>query len=106
MIRLLLSAALALAASSAFAQTLPGDPQKGRDLALQTCSGCHFVAAGQRPPAPVQAPPFSAIARDPATTEFRLRNFLRAPHPIMPVLILSQEEADNVISFILSLKRE
>lgn len=104
--RLLLSAALLLFAAPVFAQTLPGDPQKGRDLAMQTCSGCHFVAAGQRPPAPVQAPPFTAIARDPATTEFRLRNFLRAPHPIMPVLILSHEEADNVISFILSLKKD
>lgn len=95
-----------LVATPAMAQTLPGNVEEGRNLALQLCSACHVVAPGQRPIHPgVAAPSFATIARDPATTEPNLRNFLRSPHPIMPMLILSQDETDDVISYILSLKQ-
>jgi mono/diheme cytochrome c family protein len=80
------------------------DVSIGRTLALQLCANCHFVEAGQRVPSSVDAPPFPRIASDPATTEFRLRNFLRTPHPVMPMLILSPEETDAVIAFILASK--
>lgn len=76
----------------------------GRALALQLCSGCHFVEAGQRVPMSVDAPPFPRLANDPAITEFHLRNFLRTPHPVMPMLILSPDETDAVIAFIMALK--
>jgi mono/diheme cytochrome c family protein len=100
----ILAAIAALLAAPALAQTSAGNVEAGRDLALQLCSGCHFVAAGQRPPVAVQAPPFLMLANDPAVTEFRLRNFLRTPHPVMPTLILSAQETDDVIAYILGLK--
>lgn len=98
-----LVALAALLVSPAAAQQRD-DVSAGRALALQMCSGCHFVEAGQRVPMSVEAPPFPAIANDPATTDFRLRNFLRSPHPVMPMLILSPEETDAVIAFIMALK--
>jgi mono/diheme cytochrome c family protein len=91
-----------LATAPAMAQ--PEPVSSGRAVALQLCSGCHFVEAGQRVPMSVDAPPFPRLANDPAITEFRLRNFLRTPHPVMPMLILSPQETDSVIAFILSLK--
>lgn len=106
--RVVVAIALALApawaAKAAFAQENPDAATAGRRLALQLCSGCHFVAPGQRVPMSVNAPPFQAIANDPDTTEFRLRNALRVPHPVMPTLILSPEEVEDVVAYILSLK--
>jgi mono/diheme cytochrome c family protein len=82
-----------------------GSVDRGRAVALQLCSGCHFVAEGQRPPSPVRAPTFRAVAASPSATETTLRNFLRTPHPIMPMLILSADETDDVIAYILSLRQ-
>lgn len=102
--RMLSLAVLAtLAAGPAMAQQAD-EVSKGRALALQLCSGCHFVEAGQRVPVTVGAPPFPQLANDTAITEFHLRNVLRTPHPVMPMLILSPEETDSVLAFILSLK--
>jgi mono/diheme cytochrome c family protein len=81
-----------------------GAVDRGRTLALQTCSGCHFVVHGQRRPAAVQAPTFAAIAASPTASETSLSNFLRTPHPIMPMLILTADETRDVVAYILSLK--
>jgi mono/diheme cytochrome c family protein len=78
--------------------------ERGHALALQLCSGCHVVAFGQRPPAPVMAPTFRDIANRPDMNEVSLQNFLRTPHPIMPMLILSADEMRDVSKFIVSLK--
>jgi len=106
--RVVVAMALTLApawtAKGAFAQENPDAATAGRRLALQLCSGCHFVAPGQRGPMSVNAPPFQAIANAPDTTEFRLRNALRVPHPIMPTLILAPEEVEDIVAYILSLK--
>ena len=95
----------AIAASSAAAQERRDAVTTGRDLALQLYSGCHLVTPGQRRPIAGGAPSFQEIARRPESTEFALRNVMRAPHPIMPTLILSPDEADDIIAYILSLKR-
>ncbi len=50
------------------------------------------------------APPFQAVANDPAASEVSLRVFLRSPHENMPDLMLSDEETDNVVTYILSLR--
>jgi mono/diheme cytochrome c family protein len=78
--------------------------ERGHALALQLCSGCHVVSFGQRPPAAVMAPTFRDISNRPDMNEVSLRNFLRTPHPIMPMLILSVDEMHDVSKFIMSLK--
>lgn len=99
-----LAAAVLLGSTAAHAQSSPGDTSSGRNLALRICSGCHAVAADQPRPTTDGAPPFTAIARDPATTAPSLRMFLRSSHTNMPNLILSQGEVDDLVRYILSLK--
>lgn len=81
-----------------------GDAAAGRDLARQWCSECHLVESGARG-ATDYAPPFAEIAGDSKTTEFRLRAFLRTPHDRMPNYALSRDQTDNIIAYILSLRR-
>ncbi len=99
-----LAAAVLLGSTAAYAQSSPGDTSSGRNLALRICSDCHVVAADQPRPTTDGAPPFAAVARDPATTEPGLRVFLRSSHTNMPNLILSQGEVDDLVRYILSLK--
>ncbi|MCK6451280.1 MAG: cytochrome c [Alphaproteobacteria bacterium] len=81
-----------------------GDAAAGRELARQWCSDCHLVESGARG-ATDYAPPFAEIAGDAKTTEFRLRAFLRTPHDRMPNYALSRDQTDNIIAYILSLRR-
>jgi hypothetical protein len=50
------------------------------------------------------APDFFAIAGMTSTTGFSLTVWLRNPHPTMPSLILSRQEAADVVAYILSLR--
>jgi mono/diheme cytochrome c family protein len=94
------------AAAPAGAQMLPGDVDAGKTIALQRCTRCHVVAAQQPVPDIGGAPSFAAIARMRSTTELSLRAFLQTPHPPMPDLVLSREETDDLVSYILSLRRD
>lgn len=96
---------LLLGSTAAHAQSLPGDTSSGRNLALRICSDCHVVAEGQARPATDGAPAFTTVARDPAATPLSLRVFLQTSHKNMPNLILSPSEIDDLVSYILSLKR-
>ena len=103
---LFLSAAVLLArVGPAFAQDLPGNVDAGRTLAEKTCSECHSASAAQRRLGLYDAPGFDEIAAKAQTTAISLRAFLQQPHPTMPDLILSQDERDNAIAYILSLKQ-
>jgi mono/diheme cytochrome c family protein len=100
---------LALAASlPAWAQLAlpPGDVNRGRSFALQACSVCHVVAPEQLAPRRIaRQPAFSAIANAEGMNGMKLQAILSTPHPIMPNLILTPEEAADVIAYILSLRR-
>lgn len=93
------------AAAAANAADLPGDATAGRNIALQSCAGCHVVAERQPRPGMDGAPAFVTLARDPAITETSLRVFLQTPHRRMPNLILSNREIDDIVSYILSMRR-
>lgn len=97
--------ALLAFALPARAQGLPGDPVQGRIIAERWCASCHVVSP--RPVGPVGdgATPFQAIADRPATTALSLRAFLASPHGQMPDLNLTRAEMDDLISYILSLRR-
>ena len=84
-------------ACSTTAAIAAADPE-GRKLAAQWCASCHQIS----PQAPTsdQAPPFPAMARNPAYTEARLRNWLSDPHPPMPNILLSRREIDLLVRFI------
>ncbi|WP_439577897.1 c-type cytochrome [Elioraea sp.] len=95
----------AVLAAPALTQTGPGDPVQGRTIAERWCASCHLVSP--RPVGPVGdgATTFQSIAERATTTALSLRVFLRTPHGRMPDLNLSQAETDDLISYILSLRR-
>jgi len=84
----------------------PGNVQTGRGFAMTHCSQCHVVlpSHGVRRPSG-RAPDFSDIAQMPSMTGTALLVFLHSPHPTMPSLVLSDRDANNVIAYILSLKK-
>lgn len=86
-------------------QVRSANATEGKRLARELCAGCHVVEEGQEKPVVDVVPPFAAIANDPDTTEFRLRVFLHdTPHPVMPNFIFADEEVENLIAYILSLR--
>ena len=96
---------MVLAALPALAQPEPGDARSGQRLAAAWCANCHQVAPGGPGPATDAAPAFQAIARMPSTTSMSLRVFLQTPHANMPDYRLTREQLDDVVAYILSLKR-
>jgi mono/diheme cytochrome c family protein len=93
------------AGGAAVAQDMPGDPAGGATLAREVCAECHLVAEDQ-PVDPGVGPSLLEVAEHPATTEMSLRAFLQTPHPTMPNLMLSPEETDDIIAYLIALKGE
>jgi mono/diheme cytochrome c family protein len=81
-----------------------GDARKGQQIAETVCAECHAVGAAQSSSLSARAPAFSAIANTPGMTETALTVWFRTPHPTMPNLILSAEDIDHVIAYILGLR--
>ncbi len=87
------------------AEPRPGNVQAGRRFAQNNCRPCHVVQANEGSVIRfANAPDFFAIADMPSTTSFSLNVWLRNPHPTMPSLILSRQEAADVVAYILSLR--
>jgi mono/diheme cytochrome c family protein len=97
--------ALWVVAGPLAAQELPGDPKAGARLAREVCAGCHVIAEDQMID-PGVGPWFVDVAAHPGTTALSLRAFLQTPHANMPNLMLTPEETDDIISYILTLKGE
>ena len=94
---------MSLAGGHPAAQELPGDPAAGESLAREVCAKCHLVAEDQMVD-PAVGPSLLEVAGHPATTELSLRAFLQTPHATMPNLMLTSEETDDVIAYLLALK--
>lgn len=78
---------------------------EGRELALKWCAECHLVDKGQTTAASDAVPSFYAIADHPSTTETGLKAFLMSPHKKqMPNIMLTREQIDDVVAYILSLR--
>jgi len=82
-----------------------GNAARGRDFAFDNCRPCHVVAPNQTSTTRFSnAPDFRAIANAPTTTPLSLIVWLTNPHPTMPSLVLSPQEAADVIAYIQSLR--
>lgn len=90
--------------AAAQGQDLVGDVAAGRRLVAAWCSECHALASGAA--AGKNGPDLTAIANLPSTTALSLRVFLQSSHPSMPNLIIGRAETDDLIAYILSLKRK
>jgi len=78
--------------------------EAGHNLALEHCADCHVVSDVDGPPDIDGVPTFRAVAADPAVTASALKAFLATPHVEMPNLILSDQESDDIVAYIMSLK--
>ena len=105
-IRLLLIALAGLFAVKgiATAQEL-GSESAGHDFAMQICAECHWVSDEQVVIPESEAPSFFQVAEDPAVTAISLRVFFGTPHHNMPDIMLSPTERDDVIAYILGLRK-
>jgi mono/diheme cytochrome c family protein len=97
-------AGLALLGQQAPAQEI-GDAPVGHQIAQTWCVNCHVVEPTQAQASSTGAPPFAAVAAMKSATPMAFRVFLQTPHERMPDLHLSRAEIDDVIAYIMSLKR-
>jgi mono/diheme cytochrome c family protein len=94
----------ALATQSAQSQE-SGDLRRGRVLARQVCAECHSVRRGDVRSPNSNSPSFVAIASTPGMTATALNVFLHTSHRSMPNLILTADQTNGIIAYILSLKK-
>jgi mono/diheme cytochrome c family protein len=93
-----------LACASVYAAEV-GNPQRGLAYAQKNCAKCHAVEAGDMFSPTMIAPTFSTIAETPGINERALIVwFQSSDHATMPNLILAQEDLDDVVAYILSLR--
>lgn len=84
-----------------------GNAARGRDFAFDNCRPCHVVAPNQTSAKRFSnAPDFHSVANAPTTTPLSLIVWLTNPHPTMPSLVLSPQEAADVIAYIQSLRNK
>ena len=98
-----LSAAPLLPLAPSHGQEL-GDVVAGERLAREICAACHAVGKGDTLVSFEGAPAFQLVANDPSASEVGLRVFLRTPHETMPDLILTPQQTDDIVTYILSLR--
>jgi mono/diheme cytochrome c family protein len=96
---------LMLWAATAQAQEF-GDARKGALWARDVCSECHAIRTEQgRSPNP-RSPSFVELANTPGMTPAALTVALTTPHAGMPMFMLSQEQRQDIIAYILGLKAQ
>jgi mono/diheme cytochrome c family protein len=104
MIVLALAAPCAL--GSARAEEL-GNAGEGLAYARAHCAECHGVETSKDDFSPnADAPDFSVVANTPGMTERALVVWLQTSHPTMPDLIIPPEARDNLVAYIMSLKKK
>ena len=82
----------------------PAQPARGEKLARHWCASCHIVASDQKGGSDT-APPFATIARKPGFDGGKIAQFLMDPHPKMPDMQLSRDEAKDLGAYIASLAK-
>jgi len=90
------AAAIALTTS---AGALAADANHGETLAKRWCASCHIVASDQTR-GEDNVPPFATIARLPGFDANAIARFLMDPHPKMPDMQLSRDEAEDLAAYI------
>jgi mono/diheme cytochrome c family protein len=79
------------------------DPEQGAVLAQRWCAACHVVSKSQSQ-ATDGTRSFAAIAQSPDFSVDRLAFFLLDPHPVMPNMTLSRNEARDIAAYIATQK--
>ncbi len=88
-----------LAALTMAANAYAADADHGETLAKRWCAACHIVAPDQAH-GQDNVPPFTTIAKIPGFGADAIARFLMDPHPKMPDMQLSRDEADDLAAYI------
>ena len=83
--------------------TFAANPDQGENLVKRWCAGCHLVAAEQKG-ARTDASTFASVAARLGFDPAKLAFFLLDPHPKMPNMQLSRDEASDIAAYIATLK--
>jgi mono/diheme cytochrome c family protein len=89
--------------SPGFSQEL-GDAKRGKSMAEMVCAECHAVEKGALRSRNGNAPTFTTLATTPGMTPMAVRVALRTSHREMPNLVLKNNEVDDVIAYLATLK--
>ncbi len=95
----IVAALLSLTIVVALTNAAMADAANGEKLARRWCAECHVVARDQSR-GNTQAAPFSAIAKVPGLDAGKLALYLLLPHPKMPDMNLSRQEAADLAVYI------
>jgi cytochrome c len=96
---------IAIAAPPSFAQRGPANPQRGHELAARLCTNCHVIDRQTSGPVRADIPGFPTIAaREGATAEY-LAGRIIVPHPAMPNIALTADDIRDIVTYIITLKR-
>ncbi|MDR3463009.1 MAG: cytochrome c, partial [Beijerinckiaceae bacterium] len=71
----------------------------GEIIAKRWCAACHIVASDQKRGAD-NVPTFESIAKRPGFDKAKLAFFLLDPHPKMPNMSLTRDEAEDIAAYI------
>jgi mono/diheme cytochrome c family protein len=94
---------LVVTAAIALTPAFAADPDHGETLVKRWCATCHLVVSDQKD-ATTQAPTFASVAKRPGFDAARIALFLLDPHPKMPNMALSRDEAGDIAAYIATLK--
>jgi mono/diheme cytochrome c family protein len=94
----------ALVAGTTFVLSATTSQAQQPEVARNTCSECHATQKGQLLSPNLRAPTFVEIADTPGVTAAALLLMLTTPHAGMPMFILSPEQRQQIIDYVLSLK--
>jgi len=81
-----------------------GDARRGLMIAETICAECHAIEKGAPRSPNGNAPAFQGVARTPGMTAMALRVALRTPHREMPNLVLKEDQVDDIIAYLATLK--
>ena len=96
---------LVMCAATSQAMAMSGDPVAGRAFARYKCAECHDIGDLEPPSKAKRGPSFMAISHRPKTTDDSLRTFLVLPHAGMPNFPISRQDLNDVIAFILGMRK-
>ena len=102
--RVICSAAAVLMVLVGASHAQVGNREHGLALAQQVCSECHAIRAGQGRSPNSRSPTFFELATTPGMTSIALTVALTTPHPGMPMFMLTAEQREDIIAYILSLR--
>lgn len=83
---------------------MAANAHNGERLAQRWCASCHAISSTQQRSASDVAPPFATIGKMPHLDAALIALYLLTPHPRMPDMNLTRNEAADLAAYIASLK--